>query len=109
MATNARAAESQMAGTGVFSLELTRLQRDDNGMPLSRARAKKDRETEVMAASPQNHMASTVSASTAPAARTPSASRTIVSTAGTGWPLASVLCNTWAILGIASVNDRIRR
>src|ERR1700722_12868353 len=98
-----------MAGTGVLRRACTLLQMDANGMPPSRARAKKDRETEVIEPSPQNHIANIVRTSTPRAARAPRADWTIVRTAGSLLPLESSYCKILLKSGIARDKERTNR
>src|SRR6185503_20489069 len=83
-----------MAGAGVRCFLLTRLQRFEPGIPLSRENAYITREHHVTAASPQNHIAIATSAENIAPALLPRADCKITSTAGTGLPLASTAPST---------------
>src|SRR6202140_4599665 len=109
MAPKAKAEDSHIAWPGVLRVSLTFLPRLDNGIPLSRASAKMMRETEVKAAKPQNHIAKIVNPSTAPTARSPSDVRTIVKTAGIGFPPESLAVRMPPTFGMAQVRESIRR
>src|SRR6202162_898391 len=109
MAPKARAEDSHIAWPGVLRVSLTFLHRLDNRIPLSRASAKKMRENEVKGAKPQNHIAKTVTPRTAPTAGSPSAVRTIVKTAGIGFPPVSLAVRTRPTSGMAQVRERINR
>src|SRR3984957_19358235 len=109
MAPKAKAEDSHIAWPGVLRVSLTFLHSLDNGIPLSRASAKMMRETEVKAAKPQNHIANIVNPRTAPTARSPSDVRTIVKTAGIGFPPESLAVRTRPTSGMAQVRERINR
>src|SRR5579872_5377420 len=86
-----------------------RLQLRHSGMPLSRANVYHARESDVTEAMPQNHIASTVKASTPAPARSPMALRTIARTAGRVLPLASVVLKACLRSGVTQASETTSR